>query len=318
MLLESKGKLYSYLGHVVESQIDFSELFPPAQPDVPPSICIKLDRSAAAAGTQQWCHHWKTADGSITLSLAKNNDNYCLEVPGAARFEVSADGKHLICSPEPSTPHAVTRHFLLDQILPRIFAHFYTYNVFHGSCVARGNRGICFLGDTGRGKSTLAAGFFKAGYRVLTDDCIRVFLENGEVYGIPNYPGLRLLHDSLARLNFVEFEQREAGAALKEKSRVLLSHPELSTVKITEICILDDPENGEKGGDVEKVEVSKGRAVQELLRNSFSLDLSDTRYLEKQFFQISGLVSSGVPISILRYPRSYENIPEIIQVVERG
>ncbi len=314
----SNNKIYSYFDHTIESQIDLSELRPAGSNDGSPSVYIRLAEPVAYADRRYgWCHQWKTDEGGTTLSLAKNNNTYCLEIPGSTKFEISGDGKQLVCIPKLTTPLVVTRHLLLDQILPRLFAHFHNYNVFHGSCVIKGDTGICFLGETGRGKSTLAAGFLQAGYSVLTDDCIRLFINSGQVFGIPSYNGMRLLNDSRKALNLDAGNQEGAVSLSKAKFRITLSHPRLATTKIKQIYFLVDPEDGERGEHIKILKVSKSVAVKELLRNSFSLDVSDAKYLKNQFLHIVEIVSTGLPIYFLHYPRSYEAIPEIIQTVER-
>src|SRR5205823_3279778 len=42
----------------------------------------------------------------------------------------------------------------------------------HGTAVEVGGRALVLLGDSGHGKSTLAAGFMAAGYRLMSDDVL--------------------------------------------------------------------------------------------------------------------------------------------------
>jgi hypothetical protein len=67
---------------------------------------------------------------------------------------------------------------------------------FHASGVEiRGHRG--FLGEAGRGKSTLAAAFARRGYRILTDDCLHLSPSAGGYRVRPWSSGIRLWQDSI-------------------------------------------------------------------------------------------------------------------------
>jgi len=49
----------------------------------------------------------------------------------------------------------------------------------------RGYRRIAFLGETGQGKSTIAASLGRQGFPVVTDDCLVVEEKEDEILGIP-------------------------------------------------------------------------------------------------------------------------------------
>lgn len=70
----------------------------------------------------------------------------------------------------------------------------------HASAVAVGNQAIAILGPAGAGKSTAAAAFAQAGYKVLTDDIVALD-ERGDAFLVqPAYPRVRLWGESVNAL----------------------------------------------------------------------------------------------------------------------
>jgi hypothetical protein len=70
----------------------------------------------------------------------------------------------------------------------------------HGSGVVIEGRGVALLGPPGAGKSTTAAAFARAGFRVLTDD-VFALIDGGDQFSVqPAYPGIRLWPESVQNL----------------------------------------------------------------------------------------------------------------------
>ena len=70
----------------------------------------------------------------------------------------------------------------------------------HGSGVVVDGHGIALIGPPGAGKSTTAAAFARAGFRVLTDD-VFVLVDEHDRFGVqPAYPGIRLWPESVENL----------------------------------------------------------------------------------------------------------------------
>jgi hypothetical protein len=99
--------------------------------------------------------------------------------------------------------------------------------VLHASCLATSdNRCFALAGESGRGKSTLAAALVERGYRLVSDDCAVVELGPGRPRVVPAYPGLRLHRTSL-RLTSLDAWQ-PAGAVADEGGKLRFSLPDLA------------------------------------------------------------------------------------------
>ena len=69
----------------------------------------------------------------------------------------------------------------------------------HATVVVVDGKGVAFFGDSGWGKSTLAASFIKAGHSVLTDDLLVIREVDGVLYGFPGPSRIKLFLDVARR-----------------------------------------------------------------------------------------------------------------------
>ena len=88
------------------------------------------------------------------------------------------------------------RHLLIDQVLPHLVS--LGRAVLHGSAVAIDGRAIVFVGVSGAGKSSLAAGLVRRGAALVADDHIPLERVGDAYLAHPSYSGLRLWEDSAA------------------------------------------------------------------------------------------------------------------------
>ncbi|MFH0783407.1 MAG: hypothetical protein V2B20_15845 [Pseudomonadota bacterium] len=268
---------------------------------------------------REWRHHWKAPDQSVTLSFARDDDTMFLHFPDLACFEIGNNGHLVTCHARPSLPSATIRHLLLDQVLPRLFAHFFSCSVFHASFVVVNGKGICFLADSGWGKSTIAAGLGAAGHTILTDDCLSIAVRNNRVTGIPAYCGIRLFADSLEKFGGSLEGPGETIAEYTSKKRISLAFQEtlgpvgLEALPLQALFLLTSPQEAKNCHTPEIVSVGGISAMKELLKNSFCLDVHDQQWQKAHFRRVSALAAGGLPIFSLRYPRKYQTLP----VVER-
>lgn len=118
--------------------------------------------------------------GELTLRFAE-----------LARFDVNARRDHVVCHPAPGVSDPTLGHLLLDHVLPRLLAE-RGFTVLHASAVVTGFGAVGFCGETGAGKSTLAASFATAGAPVLSDDALVLADTPSGLEAHATYPGVRL------------------------------------------------------------------------------------------------------------------------------
>src|SRR5262249_15929080 len=62
----------------------------------------------------------------------------------------------------------------------------------HATAVVVGDQAVAFLGESGHGKSSLAACFLEAGHRLLTDDLLLLQEAHGRIIAYPGPPRIKL------------------------------------------------------------------------------------------------------------------------------
>ncbi len=125
-----------------------------------------------------------------------------LRVRDVGRFLVS-DGREIRVEPASEAEERALRVFLYGSAMGALLQQRGVLPL-HASAIEAGGRAIVLAGNSGEGKSTLAAAFHRAGYRVLADDVVAVH-PGGDGDGdapraFPAYPALKLWPDALARL----------------------------------------------------------------------------------------------------------------------
>ena len=307
---------YHFFSDIIISDIDFPELMEEEKCNFSTGFMFRLpDQPAPFFPNDERVHHWRLPPANtITLSYANTKGSYLLDFPKVARFEIDKRTRLINGYRMTGTPVSTIRHLLLDQVLPRLFAHFYYYSVLHASCVEVEGKSICFLGDTGWGKSTLAAGFKTAGYPLMTDDCVQVCLKDGAPVAQASYHSVRLFPDSIEALNVVGSKDAKAATHYSAKKR-FLRPAQTVTLPIGAFFIMTAPNQCQECSETEISSMSKTKAILELLKNSFCLDLHDNPFLQNQFQQISAITTSGIPVYLLKHPRQFEKLEATVHSI---
>lgn len=315
---------FAYFNHIIESDIalpELTELTGSVVQNEVLDISFQLsDNQSEFYMDREWLHHWPAPDESIAISFARDNGILFLHFPGLARFTICDNGRLVTCYMGESLTSATIRHLLLDQVLPRTFAHFYSYTVYHASFLSVNGRGICFLADSGWGKSTIAAGVGAAGHTILNDDCIGITMKGKKPFGTAPYYGIRLLPDSIDHLGELLQNSDNTVAEYTAKRRIRLAPLHLkggNSLSLQAIFLLSSPDEGREGGGVEVRPVGGVEAMKALLKNTFCMDVHDGGWQKDHFRQVAALVASGMPIYSLNYPRDYEILPEVVKVIKK-
>lgn len=103
-------------------------------------------------------HTWAFPDGTLWTEFYRMGGGHLLRFPDLADFEVTAEGREVTGFPVPEVSEAVSQHLYLSHVLPQVLSKIGKL-VSHTSTVEVEGGAIAFAGESGRGKSTLAAGF---------------------------------------------------------------------------------------------------------------------------------------------------------------
>ena len=256
-----------------------------------------------------WIHHWHTSSGEISLSLARLDTGFLLRFPSLADFVIDETGCRISAWAAPDTDEETVRHLLLDQVMPRVLSS-HGRLVLHASAVCVDDRALAFAGETGLGKSSLAASFHVSGYPLLTDDGLVLNAEDGCIRAIPGYSGLRLLPESVTAL-FKDSPSGKAMASYSPKNRVALPQNDgTGPVELAALFVLAKPGPGEEGSAIKASRLSQREACMELVRNSFQFDVTNKKQVTG-LFSAAAEVAERLPVFALAYPRDYSCLPAV-------
>ena len=255
-------------------------------------------------------HRSNLPNGAVWTAFHRTPSGIVLRFPGLADFAVSPDGFQVVCTPAPDVPPATAEHLYISQVLPLTQSKRGKL-VFHASSVEVAGAAIAFLGESGRGKSTLAAHFAVSGYRFLTDDGL--VLERGtQGFDVqPSHASIRLWHDSQEWL--VPDAAKAPPLDYTSKSRLLadtrLAHC-VQARPLRAAYFLGD-------GNAKQITFSRLGPAETLvkwLEHSFLLDVED-RELVRSHFDRAACLANEVVCYHLDYPRRYDDLGRLTQAV---
>lgn len=177
---------YLVAGLVISSEIELPELLPCPQHGGEPDVVIRF--APVPAGLPLAVQ--ATAEAEIA------DNEVLLKIPGVARYLISG-GTRIRVETESGAGTQEVRLFLLGSALGAIYFQ-RGYLPLHASVLVMNGRAVAFAGDSGAGKSTMAAWLNAAGYPLLCDDvCVVRFDENELAMAYPGYPRVKLWSDAL-------------------------------------------------------------------------------------------------------------------------
>lgn len=241
----------------------------------------------------------------------RSPEGYLLRFPGVADFELTDNGRHVLAWPGKSASDSAIEHALLNQVLPLALS-LQGEVALHASAVAIRLGSVAFIGESGRGKSTLAASFARQGMSLLTDDGVHLTAESGCWHVQPGPRLLRLREDSR---NAILAGGPRGGERVSKGAKLRISGGQSLRYGRSPVVLLHAYFLGD--GAAEEVEITRlsaRDAFVELMRNSFVLDVEDRQALSGHFERLSRLALLPV-FSRLDYPRRFEALAEVREAI---
>lgn len=225
----------------------------------------------------QWFEIWPVPDGRAWVRGIKVPSGYVVRYEDRADFLVDPERGSIICDDDTDSgcPDEMMRHFLLDQVVPLMLS--LDASVLHASSVIIDGAMAAFIGPGGAGKSTLAVALGRRGHPVGSDDGLLLASRDGEIFGIPAYPGARLCADSA---NVVATVDRTTNASISAKVRVRDGLPFFrGAAPLARIYVIDP----RPSSNVAFHPLTPREAVMALVEQAYRLALDDRAALVRQF-----------------------------------
>ncbi|TNF64922.1 MAG: hypothetical protein EP307_01290 [Rhodobacteraceae bacterium] len=251
-------------------------------------------------------HTWTGADGTDWAFFHRQDGRILIRFAELADFVVDPDGAQAVCTPAPGCDEGTLDHLFDNQVLPLMLSA-QGEMVFHGSAVATEAGAIAFLGQTGRGKSTLAASFATAGMGFLCDDRMVLRRRGADLMVMPAAPSVRLWEDSANRL-FATPQDLAPPVSYTDKRRIRAGRdfPHCNQARpLTAAFFLGD-------GHVKRVRTERLGGIltaTSWMANIFLLDTGDKAAIRAKFYQVTAILTR-IPAMKLEFPRDHDRLAE--------
>jgi hypothetical protein len=303
------SRVYRIYGIVVRSDWDLPlpEL-PGGTPEVEIIQCSSAELEPAAAeaatlpDTPEWYKIANLHDGSTYISF-----------PSLFEFLISSDGRRVCVHRRDGIPDDAFHTYLLTHGMSYAMLEMGIEQL-HGTCVLIDQRAVAFVGDSGHGKSTLAAAFVRAGYRLISDDMLLV-RPGALATVIPALPQIKLFPD-VAESLLGQHVQGERMNPLTRKTIIRLAPEQFYRDEAPLEClyVLASPSARASQSAVEIGEISRQDAFIALCKAAFNSDESKSERLKRQFSYASQIVSS-VPIKRLSFGDGIDSLDDVRNAV---
>lgn len=248
-------------------------------PPVPPPLALSCKTVGWVGGENRRVEVWSAPPGAI------------LKVEGGNDFYIPADGRAIICKPDnqPDLLSQLDHEILLGPALVLALALRGVWSL-HASAALFREKVIVFLGESGQGKSTLAAYLSNnPGWRLVADDILPVEMDSGGVNVLPHFPQLKLPVDAQPAIDLPE------------------------RLPLTKICLLTHAESDKMP---ELQTLSSAQAVQSLLSHIAGTRMFDAPLLAKHL-EFSTHAAKQIPACRLIYPHRRDTLPFVRELLEK-
>jgi hypothetical protein len=270
--------------------------------------CLSAPASVFLAATQgvafdprsdSWYRHAFLHDGSTYVRWDT-----------VGEFLVSADGRRITCRRVEESSFESFQVYMLGQALSFALVK-QGFEPLHATVVVVDDQAVAFLGGNAFGKSSFAACFLEAGYRLLTDDLLILQNSSKGILAYPGPPRLKLFPKMATRflgqtVNPVHMNAGTDKLILPLDERRRCGNP----VPLKAVYSLAAPRDAGREPSVSIETLSPGEAFVELVKSTFNRRLVSPRRLERQFGVMASL-ANRISVQKLTYPRAIDRLQEV-------
>ena len=300
-----KEHWYRGFGLWLISELALKELLPVA-PVADPDIQIRFAPEAAlqwvnsGANEAEWPSFVPAPDGGFVMRVA-----------GVCDYWVRG-GREIGLAPAAGADPASVRLFLIGSAIGMAF-HQRGMLVLHGATVVREGGATIFVGDSGQGKSTLAAGLGRVGHAILGDDTMPLWPRAGGAFEV--WPGSRMfkLWSSTIDALGVTADGLESVGPRFDKFFVPndAQAPD-AAVPISEVVLL---EAAEAGSEPMLERLAGLEALRVISEHTYRPEYVPLLGREAEHFRLCSGLAGNITVGRLRRPWDIERIGETLALL---
>jgi hypothetical protein len=238
---------------------------------------------------------------------------------GVGEFLVSARGHQITARQFEEASRESFQVYLLGQALS--FALVKSgFEPLHATTVVINGEAVAFLGESGMGKSTLAACFLEAGYAMLTDDLLVVRKGAVKKDAVGKDASVFMAYAGPPRIKlYPELASRFLGAsngiAMNTEAQKLILPLDANRVSdgpipLKALYTLAVQTQASRKQSVRITVLPPRESFMALVKNTFNYRIVNSARLERQFKQTAQLVST-IPVKKVSYPRVLSQLPAL-------
>jgi hypothetical protein len=233
---------------------------------------------------------------------------------GLFEFLVDFDGRRVWCGWLGATSLESLQVYLLGHALSFAFVK-QGLEPIHATSVVVDGHAIAFLGNSGFGKSSLAAAFLAAGHRLLTDDLLMLRQAQSGYTAQPGPPRIKLFPKMARRF----LASAASGLPMNDETEKLvlpLSEHQChdQSAPLRAIYVLAAPREVYRKQRIRVTPLSPRETFVELVRNTFNYLVTDSERLQRQHSE-SAQVAMRVPARRISHPRVLAMIPALSDAI---
>lgn len=244
-----------------------------------------------------------TARGVLWQAAA---GRFLLEVPEVARY-LATDGRKITIEPVTQAKEEdVTRFLRMTPLAALLFQR--GILAFHATAVANKAGAVLLAGDSGTGKSTLAAALLQRGWSLLSDELAVVDTEEqGRLVVLPTFPEIMLWPDAMAKLDI-------ASGNGADGARQALSMP-------TQFAAVPRPLRAiywlgvSQESEIERSDVTGVQRFNAIGRLTYKSHIADALFDRARYLRQTAAIAQAVPLYRLGRPRDRWSVEELIDKV---
>jgi hypothetical protein len=181
----------------------------------------------------------------------------------------------------------------------------------HATAIAVGEKAFALLGDSGFGKSTLAATFLQRGCALLTDDVLALEFREGKVWAWPGIARIKLNPDSADAAFFGRRSISMNSFTTKMIFPLDSSQHRSHALPLSTLYVL--PNNRSKS-QIGLRRLSGRSSFLPIIQNTFNNTVLHPDRLKQQF-AFAGRLSALISVKRLSYPRDLQLLPAVADAI---